>query len=321
MQQCVSVFVFAIFLPALANGFLPYSLSRINGPAFEALGGVTRKMMDRASQDSSEVSGTAAEPERFKMVYTCNVCKSRNMLDIQRLAWDQGVVISTCQGCQNRHILSDAKGITDIGNWTKFSNVVNAKNATTLNIPGMDAAALEALGLSVGEDGTVQLVPRAGEELLKKTHRISAVGKIYQEADDESSVDSTATPGGVAAAAAAAAEAVGGGSADNDSGASGAIEITVPSGAGPGDMLLVSTSAGSMRVLVPDGALGGSVLAIEGSIEFMVQADKVGEMVLLETPEGGTISFPIPADAAPGSILQVASPVRVTSTPLGGGRD
>lgn len=310
--------------PALVGAFLP-------SPRFSPRLHV-RRSSDLAISADSESSEPTESPkgtnERFQLVYTCNVCETRNLVEVQRVAWEDGVVISTCQGCENKHILSDAKGLMDRGNWTNFSNVVNSIGATKLNLPGMDPSELEALGLKVGENGTMELLARAGEEVLPRKERISAVRKV-QEEEEAHDAEQPPPPSDVDSASEASSAFVPGeGQGETSEGGTvaapaSAFTIAVPPGAGAGDQLQVALQNGQcMLVPVPKdfqetSPSGTSKLAVEGAIEFMVLAEQVGELADLETPSGEKIRIKIPDDTEVGSLIQVAYPIRVVSEEQG----
>lgn len=46
----------------------------------------------------------------FMMVFTCKVCETRSMKMASREAYEKGVVVVRCQGCDNLHLIADRLG-------------------------------------------------------------------------------------------------------------------------------------------------------------------------------------------------------------------
>ena len=43
------------------------------------------------------------------MVFTCAVCDTRSVKTMSRIAFERGVVIATCPGCQKQHVIADRR--------------------------------------------------------------------------------------------------------------------------------------------------------------------------------------------------------------------
>ena len=57
--------------------------------------------------DSTQVLGRLDPNRKLTMVFTCNVCNTRSAKQFSWLAYYHGVVLVTCPGCDNKHLIAD----------------------------------------------------------------------------------------------------------------------------------------------------------------------------------------------------------------------
>jgi protein import protein ZIM17 len=63
-------------------------------------------------QETGEIKGIKMNQEQgnYLMMYTCNVCQTRQNRSFTKQAYNHGVVLVRCEGCKNLHLIADNLG-------------------------------------------------------------------------------------------------------------------------------------------------------------------------------------------------------------------
>lgn len=102
---------------------------------------------------------TNAQLEKFLMMYTCKICDGRNAQMVSKVAYNYGMVVSSCKHCKNKHLIADNEGKLDMPEYgKKIEDYLRGRGEAIQRI-SVTAEDLEDNYL-IDKDGVLSLVPK-----------------------------------------------------------------------------------------------------------------------------------------------------------------
>ena len=71
-----------------------------------SLSSFTASMATNTTTTTASLTSPVVGP-KLQLQYTCQICDTRNVHQVSRIAYRQGMVIARCRGCSNQHLIAD----------------------------------------------------------------------------------------------------------------------------------------------------------------------------------------------------------------------
>ncbi len=97
------------------------------------------KYFSAQKNDQQKVEEAEERARKAQMViaFTCTKCDTRNTKTMSKLAYTKGVVIITCEGCRNTHLIADHLGWFEDSS-TTVEDILKAKGENVIKIEGKE---------------------------------------------------------------------------------------------------------------------------------------------------------------------------------------
>jgi len=121
-------------------------------------------MLPRPKIITPSVGSANTQLEKFLMMYTCKICQNRNAQMVSKVAYNHGMVVSTCRQCKSKHLIADNEGKLDMGEYgRKIEQYLEQKGE---KVQHMTITAKDLIdNYLVDQDGVVALVSKQGGQL------------------------------------------------------------------------------------------------------------------------------------------------------------
>mmetsp|Transcript_23027 Transcript_23027/g.29909 ORF Transcript_23027/g.29909 Transcript_23027/m.29909 type:complete len:215 (-) Transcript_23027:237-881(-) len=126
----------------------------------------TRQNIPQPEQTQQNATPAAGNPglqipgaDKLTLVYTCKVCEERNLHKISKIAYNTGIVIVNCKGCQNKHLIADNNGLLDVPDFKNIKQYLESRGET-VKTPIIDSVKqLKDYELQENSEGDIELIP------------------------------------------------------------------------------------------------------------------------------------------------------------------
>ena len=132
--------------------------------------------------------------DKMLIVYTCKPCGTRNSQEISRIAYKEGIVVSTCSNCKSSHLIADNTGKLDMAEYGKKIDTYLESKGETVQRLVLTPEQLDENYL-VDKNGKVELhnkiggQPQADSRIIDWVYRKKQKRQLRGDGDNEGKND------------------------------------------------------------------------------------------------------------------------------------